>query len=69
MNGKTHLLCCNTDHTPALDTANCQCIQEVIGILFYYAWAADPTLLTALGTLTTQQFQSTQATTEALAAS
>jgi len=54
------------DHTPALDTADCQHVQEVIGILLYYAWAVNPTLLTALGTLATQQSQGTQATMEAL---
>jgi len=54
------------DHTPALNAANCQCVQEVIGILLYYAQAVDPTLLTAHGTLATQQAQGTQATMEAL---
>jgi len=54
------------DQTLTLDAADCQHIQEVIGVLQYYAWAVDPTLLTALGTLATQQSQSTQATMEAL---
>jgi len=54
------------DHTPALNATGCQHVQEVIGILLYYAWAVDPTLLTALGTLATQQAQSTQATMEGL---
>jgi len=54
------------DQTPAMDAADCQCIQEVIGVLPYYTRAVDPTLLLALGTLATQQSQGTQATMEAL---
>jgi len=53
--GATVQFTLDPDHTPALDATNCQHIQEVIGILLYYARAVDPTLLVALGTLTTQQ--------------
>ena len=51
---------------PALDAADCMCIQEVIGVLLYYARAMDSTMLAALGTLATQQAHGTQATMEAL---
>jgi len=56
----------NPDHTTALDTTDCKCMQEVIGILLYYARAVDPTMLLALGTLTTQQTNGTQAPMQAL---
>jgi hypothetical protein len=64
--GTTTQLTPDPNHTPALDAADCQHVQEVIGILLYYAQAVDPTLLTALGTLATQQAQGMQATLEAL---
>jgi len=55
------------DHTTALDAADCKCIQEVIGVLLYYAHAVDnPTMLVALGTLATQQANSMQSTMQAL---
>jgi len=54
------------DHTPVLDVADCQCIQEIIGVLLYYALVVDAMLLTALGTLATQQSKGTQATRAAL---
>ena len=54
------------DHTTALNAADCKRVQEVIGVLLYYARAVDPTMLVALGTLATQQAQGTQATMEAL---
>jgi len=47
------------DHTPALNATDRQCIQEVIGVLLYYARAMDSTLLTALGTLAMQQAKGT----------
>jgi len=51
---------CSSHQTQTIHQC-CQCIQEVIGILLYYAWAIDPMLLTtALGTLATQQAQGTQ---------
>jgi len=43
------------DATPALDAADTKCVQEVIGVLLYYARAVDATMLTALGTLAMQQ--------------
>ena len=54
------------DHTPALDAADRQRVQEVIGVLLYYARAVDSTLLTALGTLATQQAKGTHATMMAI---
>jgi len=49
-----------------LDAADCKHVQEVIGVLLYYACTMDPTMLVALGTLATQQANSTQATMQAL---
>jgi len=49
-----------------LDAADHVLVQEVIGVLLYYARAVDSTLLTALGTLATQQANGTKATMEAL---
>jgi len=55
------------DHTTALDVTDCsKHMQEVIGILLYYARVVDPTMLVTLGTLTTQKTNSTQATMQAL---
>ncbi len=54
------------DGTPALDAADTKRVQEVIGVLLYYARAVDATMLTALGTLATQQAKGTQATMEVL---
>jgi len=54
------------NHTTALDAADCKHVQEVIGVLLYYACAVDPTMLVALGTLATQQANGTQATMQAL---
>jgi len=49
-----------------LNAADHKCIQEVIGVLLYYACAVDPTMLVALGTLASQQANSTQATMQTL---
>jgi len=54
------------DHTTALDAANCKHVQEVIGVLLYYAQAMDPAMLVMLGTLATQQAKSMCATMHAL---
>jgi len=51
---------------PALDAADCKHVQEVIGMLLYYARAMDVTMLTALVTLAMQQAKGTKATMEAL---
>ncbi len=49
-----------------LDAADCKHVQEVIGVLLYYAHTVDHTMLVALGTLASQQANSTQATMQAL---
>ena len=54
------------DTTAMLDPAGCCRIQEVIGVLLYYAHAIDPTLLVALNTLALQQAAATQATAKAI---
>ena len=50
------------DTTPALDVTDCKHVQEVIGVLLYYAWAVDAIMLTALGMLAMQQAKGTKAT-------
>jgi len=54
------------DTTPVLDAADRTRVQEVIGVLLYYARTVDATMLTALGTFATQQANGTHATMEAL---
>jgi len=49
-----------------LDAADTKCIQEVVGVLLYYAHTIDSTLLTTLGTIATQHAKGTQATMEAI---
>jgi len=49
-----------------LDAADAKCIQEVLGVFLYYAWAVSSTLITALGTIATQQAKHTQDTMEAI---
>jgi len=51
---------------PFLNAADTKCIQEVVGILLYYARAVDSNLLTASGTIATQQAKGTQAAMEAI---
>jgi len=51
---------------PILDTANTNQIQEVMGMLLYYAHTMDSTLLTALGAISTQQAKGMQATMETI---
>jgi hypothetical protein len=54
------------DTTPALDAADTKRVQEILGTLLFYARAVDSTMLTAIGTLATQQAHGTQATMEAI---
>ncbi len=51
---------------PILNATDTKQVQEVMGMLLYYACAVDSTLITALGTITTQQAKGTQATMEAI---
>jgi hypothetical protein len=50
------------DATEPLDRDGKTRIQEIIGVLLFYARAIDSTMLVALGTLASAQSQSTQAT-------
>jgi len=58
--------CPDPDTTTPLTAADCKRVQEVIGVLLYYARAIDPTMLVALSTLASQQAAGTQATLHAL---
>lgn len=49
-----------------LDAANVKRVQEVVGVLLYYARAVDPTLLVALGTIASQQAKATNDTMKAV---
>jgi hypothetical protein len=49
-----------------LNKAETRRIQEVVGVLLYYARAVDSTLLTALGSIATQQANGTQDTIRAI---
>ena len=48
-------MCASTDTSPALGKQQKTFVQEVIGVFLYYARAVDCTMLTALGSLATQQ--------------
>jgi len=54
------------DTTPALDLADQKRVQEVIGVLLFYARAVDNTLLVALSSIATQQAKGTRATMNAI---
>jgi hypothetical protein len=54
------------DTTAALDAKDTKHVQEVLGMLLFYARAVDSTLLPAIGTLASQQAHGTKATLEAL---
>lgn len=54
------------DSTPALDATQTNHLQQVIGVLLYYARAIDCTMLPALGTLATDQAAPTAHTLENL---
>jgi hypothetical protein len=52
--------------SPAHDAKDTKHVQEVLGTLLFYARAIDSTLLTAKGTLASQQAHGTKATLHAL---
>ncbi len=52
--------------SPTLDLANTTRVQEILGTLLYYARAVDATMLTAIGSIATQQSTPTQATMQAV---
>ena len=54
------------DTAPALDAKDTKHVQEVLGTLLFYARAVDSTMLTAIGTLASQQAHGTTATLTAL---
>ena len=53
------------DETNHLDKSGITRLQEIIGVLLYYARAVDNTMLVALGTLASAQTQGTEATMDA----
>jgi hypothetical protein len=55
-------LVADTDTSPPLNKQDKTFVQEVIGVLLYYARAVDCTMLPALGSLATQQANPTQHT-------
>jgi hypothetical protein len=60
--GNKQLFCANAYTSPALDKQQKTFVQEVIGVFLYYAQAVDGTMLTALGSLATQQANPTETT-------
>jgi hypothetical protein len=54
------------DTSPALNAKDTKHVQEVLGTLLFYARAVDSTMLTAIGTLASQQANGTTATLDAL---
>ena len=52
------------DTSPKLNKEDTKYIQEVTGTFLFYARAVDPTMLTALGSLATEQAAPTQRTME-----
>eukprot|EP00804_Cyclotella_cryptica_P012521 CCRYP_017704-RA/>CCRYP_017704-RA protein AED:0.43 eAED:0.43 QI:0/0/0/1/0/0/2/0/258 len=60
--GSKQQLCATADTSPALGKQQKTFVQEVIGVFLYYARAVDCTMLTALGSLATQQAKPTTTT-------
>ena len=54
------------DTTAPLDAKDTKHVQEVLGMLLFYAHAVDSTMLPTIGTLASQQAHGTKATLEAL---
>ena len=55
------------DTSTPLDANGIKHLQEIIGVLLYYARAINPTMLVALGTLASAQIKGTKATARAAA--
>lgn len=55
-----------TDESPPLEAAGIKRLQEVVGVLLYYARAVDITMLVALGTIAAAQSKGTQTTMQAV---
>ncbi|KAL7485624.1 hypothetical protein ACHAW6_011216 [Cyclotella cf. meneghiniana] len=60
--GNKPQMCASTDASPALGKQQKTFVQEVIGVFLYYARAVNCTMLTALGSLATQQASPTETT-------
>eukprot|EP00804_Cyclotella_cryptica_P024318 CCRYP_015306-RA/>CCRYP_015306-RA protein AED:0.36 eAED:0.36 QI:0/-1/0/1/-1/1/1/0/360 len=60
--GSKPQLCATADTAPALGKHQKMFVQEVIGVFLYYARAVDCSMLTALGSLATQQANPTTTT-------
>eukprot|EP00804_Cyclotella_cryptica_P023061 CCRYP_000315-RA/>CCRYP_000315-RA protein AED:0.18 eAED:0.15 QI:0/0/0/1/1/1/2/0/662 len=60
--GSKQQLCTTADTAPALGKHQKTFVQEVIGVFLYYTRAVDCTMLTALGSLATQQANPTTTT-------
>eukprot|EP00804_Cyclotella_cryptica_P009080 CCRYP_003165-RA/>CCRYP_003165-RA protein AED:0.11 eAED:0.04 QI:0/-1/0/1/-1/1/1/0/287 len=60
--GSKQQLCATADPAPAMGKHQKMFVQEVIGVFLYYARAVDCTMLTALGSLATQQANRTTTT-------
>ena len=58
--GNKQQFCDSVDTSPVLGKQQKTFVQEVIGVFLYYAWAVDCTMLTALGSLATQQASPTE---------
>ena len=56
----------DVDTSPSLGPTDIKHLQQVIGVLLYYARMLDNTMLTTLNTLASQQSKGTQATLDAL---
>jgi hypothetical protein len=54
------------DNAPALDATHTKHLQEVSGMILFYARAVNSTMLPAIGTLASQQAHGTKATLKAL---
>ena len=59
---RTPQMVISTDESPKFSPEGVLHVQQVVGILLYYALAADCTLLVALGNLAAVQTQSTEKT-------
>ena len=53
------------DATPPLNKAEIKQVREIVGMLLYYGWAVNPTLLAMLSTITLQHSNGTKAVSDA----
>ena len=50
------------NYFPLLHAKTINLVQQIVGTLLYYSIAVDPTMLTALGSITAQQAKGTDKT-------